>query len=89
MYCKIKAAAYYQANKERLKALRDVNKEQINAYWKAYSIANRKKISTGQKAYREANKEQYKAYQKAYRDKQRKRKTQEKLIVGDDEKAIV
>ena len=64
--------AYYEANKEQIKAknkaYREANKEQIKDYNKAYREANKEQIKDYNKAYREANKEKIKAYKKAYRE---------------------
>jgi len=54
--------AYYEANKKKLKAHYDANKEEKKAYDKAYYKANKEKV----KEYRDANKEKNKAYSKAY-----------------------
>ena len=59
--------AYYQANKEKIKASakawRAANKEQKKEQNKAYYAANKEQC----KAYYKAHKEQYKAYQKVYK----------------------
>ena len=53
--------AYYEANKDKIKAsqkaYREANKDKINARRKAYYEANKDKIKASQKAYREANKD--------------------------------
>ena len=58
-YCK----AYYEANKYKVKAYRESNKDNKKAYDKAYYEANKYKV----KAYRESNKDNIKASNKAYK----------------------
>ena len=64
--------AYYEANKEQIKAknkaYREANKEQIKDYNKAYNEANREKIKDYNKAYKKANPEKIKASSRAYRE---------------------
>jgi len=70
-YDSTKRKAYYEANKEKVKAsnkaYREANKEKAIAYAKAYYEANKEKVTVSNKAYREANKEKSIAYAKAYR----------------------
>ena len=60
--------AYYEANKEKLKARREANKEKIKEQQKAYREANKEKIN-----------EKQKAYGKAYREKLKKLKLLEQI----------
>lgn len=65
---KKKRVAYYEANKEKIRAYEKANKERKSANNKAWREANREKALVDQKAWREANKEETKTYQKAYRE---------------------
>ena len=66
-YCKVcenaRKAAYYEANKEKIKAYCAANKKKM----KAYREANREKIKANLAAYREANREKIKARMRARR----------------------
>ena len=55
-----RAAAYYQANREKVKA-----------YQAAYYQANREKAKARQAAYYQANREKYNAWQREYRARKR------------------
>jgi len=52
--------------KEKRAAYRQANREQIEAYAKAYRAANRKNLSVKNKVYRDANREKIEAYAKAW-----------------------
>ena len=64
--------AYYAANREKIlaerEANREANREEKAAYHRAYQEANKEKLAEQRKAYYEANKEKLLAYQKAYRE---------------------
>lgn len=60
---KADSAAYYAANKEKLKAYRAANSEKKKAYDAAYCVANKEKL----RAYRAANAGRRKALRTAYR----------------------
>jgi len=55
-------------DKEKAKAYREANKENIKAYNKAYYEADKEKKKAASKAYREANPEKIKATRKAYEE---------------------
>lgn len=78
---KAKQRAYYQANKERIKARNDnarkeerlakekerkIKEEEYKAKKKAYREANKERISAYNKSYREANKEKINERQREY-----------------------
>ena len=71
----ILAAAYREANREKVKARRaayyQANREKEKAYQAAYYQANREKVKAYQAAYREANREKEKARQREYRARKR------------------
>lgn len=62
--------AWYEANKEQMKAKKkayyEANKEACKARQKAYREANKEQRKASMKAWKEANKEHYSDYQKAY-----------------------
>ena len=69
--------AYYEANREKLKAsskaYREANREKIKACRKAYYEANREEIIAKEKAYYEANRENFLVYKKAYYEANREK----------------
>jgi hypothetical protein len=90
---KAKQRAYYQANKEKIKAKRDnARKEELLAKEKERKIKE-EKYKAHKKAYREANKERLKAYDKAYKEankekiNEQKRKNYRKMMTTLDQKS--
>jgi hypothetical protein len=68
---KIKAQtkAYYEANKEQRKAYREANKKKIKVRMKAYYEANKENLKAQCKKYEEENKARKKAYLEANKEK--------------------
>jgi hypothetical protein len=65
---KVKQQAYYQANKDKIKAYKDKNKAVILEQKKQYREANKDKIKEYSTNYTKANKDKIKQYQEANKD---------------------
>lgn len=70
--------AWYELNKEKIKAHNIINKDKIKARQKAYYEANKEKSKTTQKLWRGANKDKVSAYKK------QKRKTDIKVRLNQN-----
>lgn len=89
---KAKQRAYYQANKEKIKArMENERREERLAKEKELKI-RAEEYKAKKKAYREANKERLKAYDKAYKEankekiNEQKRKNYQKMMATLEQK---
>ena len=64
---------YRQANREKIEANYQANREERLEYHKAYRQANRERIAARKKAYRQENREERLEYQKAYQEENKER----------------
>jgi len=69
---KAKKHAYYLANKDRIKAYRESNKEKIAEQKRKYREDNKEKIVKYNKEYRNNNKEKQKIYMKEWEEQNKK-----------------